>query len=655
MLTPSTIRKTLNDLLATVNRTCPYQSESRSIFLTELNQKIFDILKNVQKKEEQMKKENEEIRSTLSRCKKDIFEQLGHSSQLDSENTTISNKYNISYISKPISYQFNNISIERSFLESELVKMNKLRMVVEHERARLIESIIHIHKYMFGDSDCEYFKCECTFTFSPKKAIDLPFSDISSDTETHDWNKGLDKGIILDDIARNDILSNNNEIYDQKGDTGENREKYKHGMKETEIKENKEKMDMSDTDTIHNGTQERESDKENVFNSLDIEKEENKASQSKNNKYEAEADESNQNWNINNGTNTFTCENEQKISHEYLERHPPTLSHCDLQTLREIKKTFEQRRRNVIPLRSKILRYLRRKETITEYNLNDVLPQKLKNFSDPKINNFRLSSFHELNRIMLLIKQKKNWLKQKKIKIKRKIIDLCNIMDIPYHDDTQTLSMPQCFEIMDISNHHDEISIPYKTRPIRKSEYGQYQTCSEICLGVLNVKQLEFIRNGLKCQFSRSFDLIFCKIESELKEISEIFGLAIPELRSNKESLILMKKIITDLKDRKDSHKKIIQLIDNRSKLIHNIEQFEGQAKNPERLRGSSIRLLEEEKFRKKMNYSLLVLERELMEKLKEYYTLWNEPFLYNGNIYEEILKQEINGRILTRNIYRKI
>lgn len=166
--------------------------------------------------------------------------------------------------------------------------------------------------------------------------------------------------------------------------------------------------------------------------------------------------------------------------------------------------------------------------------------------------------------------------------------------------------------------------------------------------------------------FNKRFANIFCSLEEELHEINEVFNLDLPKLKENMESLNLMKNIIRDLKDRKNDHLKIMNLIFTRRNLILRIESFENKIKfDKNRFKGNSIQLLNEEKFRKKSILELLNLEKEILEKLKFYKDKWDEGFYYTMEKqkvdnedeimpYEEIIKAEIEERSLRGSFYSK-
>ncbi|ELA46923.1 hypothetical protein VCUG_01621 [Vavraia culicis subsp. floridensis] len=148
------------------------------------------------------------------------------------------------------------------------------------------------------------------------------------------------------------------------------------------------------------------------------------------------------------------------------------------------------------------------------------------------------------------------------------------------------------------------------------------------------------------------FDEIFDATEQEFKAICSIFFLKFDKLKRTRESIVLMKKIISDLTERKEHFVELKELIEKRDRVIVEIESFEKTARDPGRLKGSSIQLLHEERFRRKIIPSLLEIESRILEKLNDYKQRYNEPFMYGDEDYEENLRNEINGRIIHSSVY---
>ncbi|KRH95352.1 Microtubule-associated protein essential for anaphase spindle elongation [Pseudoloma neurophilia] len=297
------------------------------------------------------------------------------------------------------------------------------------------------------------------------------------------------------------------------------------------------------------------------------------------------------------------------------------LFELSLPKLEQIAQNLNQKKKKSILIKRKMLHFLkkeRRPEDTADLN------------------------FFELSQKVALVKKHQHKIKIYRSKLNRKIVNLCKILDIAHQIDNSG----------SVIISEQSIEPFFKQNVVNFSSVNNCNTFSQFLLDILSIEQLKLLKDHLKTTFQSKFDVIFNNIDKELREITEIFGLDLPKLKKNMDSMILMKKIIRDLRERKDSHKEIISLIEQRIAIKQEIETFENEAKNPQRLKGSSLRLLEEEKFRKRKNYTLLVTEKELIDKLQKYAEQWDEPFLYNGKAFEDLLNEEIEGRILSRSIY---
>lgn len=95
------------------------------------------------------------------------------------------------------------------------------------------------------------------------------------------------------------------------------------------------------------------------------------------------------------------------------------------------------------------------------------------------------------------------------------------------------------------------------------------------------------------------------------------------------------------------------------------MKEFELSASNPNRLFGSSFRLIQEEKFRKSAYPTLLKIEATLGEHLDAYlagtfclflllalYLAFNQDFLYKGSVYRTMLAEEKESRYVNAAIF---
>jgi hypothetical protein len=135
-----------------------------------------------------------------------------------------------------------------------------------------------------------------------------------------------------------------------------------------------------------------------------------------------------------------------------------------------------------------------------------------------------------------------------------------------------------------------------------------------------------------------------CLSQGEIDEInSNLTNLYLPS------SLEFINNEIERLTNHYEKYKVIYELIDERYTLIDKMIKFEETASDPMRLKGSSFRLIEEEKFRKNSFPTLVRLE----EKLKDY--LINEEycdFCYEGQLYYDILENEIENRVFNEAMF---
>lgn len=90
-----------------------------------------------------------------------------------------------------------------------------------------------------------------------------------------------------------------------------------------------------------------------------------------------------------------------------------------------------------------------------------------------------------------------------------------------------------------------------------------------------------------------------------------------------------------------NSMKDIIKMIAVRESLTAKIAEFEAAAKNPDRLKGNSAKLMKEEKERKlfaRKNDRICV---ELITKIEEWEKEMRMPFMYRGMHYRHVLQAE--------------
>ncbi|KNC81198.1 hypothetical protein SARC_06481 [Sphaeroforma arctica JP610] len=98
--------------------------------------------------------------------------------------------------------------------------------------------------------------------------------------------------------------------------------------------------------------------------------------------------------------------------------------------------------------------------------------------------------------------------------------------------------------------------------------------------------------------------------------------------------------------------KVIITMIGKRADFLKKMREFEVSASDPARFKGSSLRFLEEEKFRKGAYPSLLKREANLRDAVMRFEEENGEPFRYQGGKYIDILDEEINTRVLSADVF---
>eukprot|EP01134_Creolimax_fragrantissima_P001373 CFRG1373T1 len=118
------------------------------------------------------------------------------------------------------------------------------------------------------------------------------------------------------------------------------------------------------------------------------------------------------------------------------------------------------------------------------------------------------------------------------------------------------------------------------------------------------------------------------------------------------EALEMIEKAVVQWENYVEKSKVIIRSINMRAEFLQKMYDFEVTASDPRRLRGSSLRLLEEEKFRKSAYPTLLALEAKLLVCLKAFEEENGESFRYKGTKYVELLQNEITNRKLSTEVY---
>ncbi|KAM0687178.1 hypothetical protein COBT_001586 [Conglomerata obtusa] len=170
-------------------------------------------------------------------------------------------------------------------------------------------------------------------------------------------------------------------------------------------------------------------------------------------------------------------------------------------------------------------------------------------------------------------------------------------------------------------------------------------------ISMKNVKYLEEKRLFLQKEEEKHFEIIFNETLNELSEICKVFEMEMVNFDKTKGNLEIMKKIINELKNKKDLFLEIWELIDKRENIKNKMIEFEINASDPKRLFRSSFQLINEERFRKNAVPNLLKIEEKLVEKIKEYEKQF-EVFLVKGENFRENIENEIKNRIINKSVF---
>ncbi|KAK1347553.1 hypothetical protein LUQ84_003088 [Hamiltosporidium tvaerminnensis] len=194
----------------------------------------------------------------------------------------------------------------------------------------------------------------------------------------------------------------------------------------------------------------------------------------------------------------------------------------------------------------------------------------------------------------------------------------------------------------EIEHIHDNLEgVSYKKKEIFNLE----------CININYIMQISEYLDFLKNEQSRLFNLVFDKINNELIEVWNIFGIKERKIDRTIEGLEFMKKELKNLNTKKESFVKVLDLIHKRKNFVEKMLTFEKVASDPKRLFKSSFQLLNEEKFRKSAVPNLLKIEEELKRELEAFESKYG-IYVYNGKNYKNSLEQEITDRIINKSVF---
>ncbi|KAJ3391149.1 hypothetical protein HDU92_009195 [Lobulomyces angularis] len=127
------------------------------------------------------------------------------------------------------------------------------------------------------------------------------------------------------------------------------------------------------------------------------------------------------------------------------------------------------------------------------------------------------------------------------------------------------------------------------------------------------------------------------------------------EIESNLYSPLTVNKLeakIEFFESRFKVWEELFNQIEDRKQFLQKIKDFEVSASNPSRLKGSSIKLLEEEKFRKICLPTLLQKENFLKKNVLKMEMETGTPFIYQNERFLETLENEIENRYIDTSVF---
>ncbi|KAI9345003.1 hypothetical protein BDR26DRAFT_172335 [Obelidium mucronatum] len=196
--------------------------------------------------------------------------------------------------------------------------------------------------------------------------------------------------------------------------------------------------------------------------------------------------------------------------------------------------------------------------------------------------------------------------------------------------------------ISDIKELYDQLSISEKERIVLVED-------------VSKLKEYTAIADKLRKKWSETMKLEIDGVVEQLKSVWVDCGTPKEEQDAfwakckpiySPTSLAEMRKEIASATLRRERGLKINKLIQDRKDFLQKLVEFELAAQDPTRFAGSSLRLLEEEKFRKSALPNLKKMENAIRKQLNEYEEVSERPFYVGGRPYIEILDDEVKDRL---------
>ncbi|KAJ3010647.1 UNVERIFIED_CONTAM: carboxypeptidase C prc1 [Siphonaria sp. JEL0065] len=196
--------------------------------------------------------------------------------------------------------------------------------------------------------------------------------------------------------------------------------------------------------------------------------------------------------------------------------------------------------------------------------------------------------------------------------------------------------------IMDIKELWDQLSTQEKERTVLVED-------------VAKLKEYTAIADKLRKKWSETMKLEIDGVVEQLKSVWSDCGTPKEEQDAfwakckpiySPTSLAEMRKEIASATLRRERGMKINKLIQERKDFLQKLVEFERAAADPSRFAGSSLRLLEEEKFRKSALPNLKKMENGIRKMLNEYEEVSERPFYLEGRPYIEALDDEVKDRL---------
>ncbi len=216
--------------------------------------------------------------------------------------------------------------------------------------------------------------------------------------------------------------------------------------------------------------------------------------------------------------------------------------------------------------------------------------------------------------------------------------------------------------IFELENAVSELTIKISENEKRFNEILDEIRISE---GILGIKQREFERsykeshleemekyqNDMREKRKKQFNEIYERTAAKLEEIGRIFGISVGNYEKSEDGLREMMTKINELRPKQELFCGIVELLEKRRLFIEKMTNFEKIASDPKRLFKSSFQLNSEEKFRNTAYPILLNLEKNIFAMIDKYEKTFGK-FIFEGEEYKNILKVEIENRIINRTVF---